>query len=116
MRKFTTEIFDTQDHVWFFVGLMAIFFLLIILYLIHREQEQQKTALREQKHKKLLEEALSAARQASVAKKVFLQNMSHDIRTPMNAVIGFTNLASQAGDDTEKIQDYLSNKTIFLQY
>ena len=108
MRKFTTKIFDTQDHVWFFVGLMAIFFLLIILYLIHREQEQQKTALREQKHKKLLEEALSAARQASVAKKVFLQNMSHDIRTLMNAVIGFTNLAIQAGDDTEKIQDYLS--------
>ena len=97
-----------RDHVWFFAGLMAVFFLLIILYLIHRDHEQQKTALREQKHKELLEEALSAARQASVAKKVFLQNMSHDIRTPMNAVIGFTNLAIQAGDDTEKIQDYLS--------
>ena len=34
--------------------------------------------------------------------------MSHDIRTPMNAVLGFTNLAIQAGGDTEKTQDYLS--------
>ncbi|MEQ2360252.1 MULTISPECIES: ATP-binding protein [Blautia] len=55
-----------------------------------------------------MEKALCAAKQASVAKKVFLQNMSHDIRTPMNAVLGFTNLAIQAGGDTEKTQDYLS--------
>lgn len=97
-----------QDHVWFFIGLLTVLIILIIIYFIHREQVQQKTAAREQKHKELLEEALGAARQASVAKKVFLQNMSHDIRTPMNAVLGFTNLAIQAGDDTEKIQDYLS--------
>ena len=61
-----------------------------------------------QKNKEILEEALCAAKQASIAKKVFLQNMSHDIRTPINAVLGFTDLAIQAGDNTEKIQDYLS--------
>lgn len=54
-----------------------------------------------------MEKALGAANQASIAKKVFLQNMSHDIRTPMNAVLGFTDLAIQAGNDTAKIQDYL---------
>ena len=97
-----------QDHVWLFTGLMAAFLILVILYFIRREKEQLKIAQREQTHKELLEEALGAARQASIAKKVFLQNMSHDIRTPMNAVIGFTNLAIQAGDDTEKIHDYLS--------
>ena len=97
-----------QDHVWLFAGLMAAFLVLVILYFIRREQAQQAAARKEQKHKELLEEALRAARQASVAKKVFLQNMSHDIRTPMNAVIGFTNLAIQAGDDREKVQDYLS--------
>ena len=97
-----------QDHVWLFMGLLLILFLLIILYFVRREQAQQKAAQKEQKHKELLEEALGAARQASIAKKVFLQNMSHDIRTPMNAVIGFTNLAIQAGEDTEKVQDYLS--------
>ena len=97
-----------QDHVWFFIGLLTILIILIIIYFIRREQAQRKAAEREQEHKKLLEEALGAAKQASVAKKVFLQNMSHDIRTPMNAVLGFTNLAIQAGNDTEKIQDYLS--------
>ena len=97
-----------QDHVWLFTGVMLAFFILIIVYFIRREKEQQRIALREQKHKELLEEALGAARQASIAKKVFLQNMSHDIRTPMNAVIGFTNLAIQAGDNTAKVQDYLS--------
>lgn len=54
-----------------------------------------------------MEKALGAANQASIAKKVFLQNMSHDIRTPMNAVLGFTDLAIQASNDTAKIQDYL---------
>ena len=87
---------------------MLALLVLIILYFVHKEKEQQRIAAKEQKQKELLEEALGAARQASIAKKVFLQNMSHDIRTPMNAVIGFTNLALQAVDDKEKVQDYLS--------
>lgn len=97
-----------QDHVWLFAGLLIALLVLIILYFVYREREQQKAAAKEQKQKELLEEALGAARQASIAKKVFLQNMSHDIRTPMNAVIGFTNLALQVVDDKEKVQDYLS--------
>ena len=97
-----------QDHVWLFAGIMAVILVLIILYFVHREQAQEAAARREQKQKELLKEALRAAKQASVAKKVFLQNMSHDIRTPMNAVVGFTNLAIQAGDDREKVKDYLS--------
>ena len=97
-----------QDHVWLFIGLLTVLLILIVTYFIHREQEQKKAAQHELKQKELLEKALCAAKQASVAKKVFLQNMSHDIRTPMNAVLGFTNLAIQAGGDTEKTQDYLS--------
>lgn len=91
-----------QDHVWLFIGLLTVLIILIVTYFIHREQEQKKAAQHELKQKELLEKALSAAKQASVAKKVFLQNMSHDIRPPMNAVLGFTNLAIQAGGDTEK--------------
>ena len=97
-----------HDYAGFFIGLLTVLLILLCIYFVKREQAQQKAAQREQKHKELLEEALGAARQASVAKKVFLQNMSHDIRTPMNAVLGFTNLAIQAGNDTAKIQDYLS--------
>lgn len=97
-----------QDHIWFFIGTLCILLILIIIYFVHRENVQREAALHEQKQKELLEEALGAAEQASIAKKVFLQNMSHDIRTPMNAVLGFTELAIQAEDDTVRIQDYLS--------
>ena len=50
-----------------------------------------------------LKEALSAAEQASRAKTAFLNNMSHDIRTPMNAIIGFTTLAKTHLDDPEQV-------------
>ncbi len=52
--------------------------------------------------------ALSAAQQANKAKTMFLNSMSHDIRTPMNAIIGFTALAQTHIDHTEQVQDYLA--------
>lgn len=59
----------------------------------------------------LLEEALLDAQQASSAKTMFLNNMSHDIRTPMNAIIGFTSLATTHLDDKELVRDYLNKIT-----
>ena len=55
-----------------------------------------------------LSDAVAAAQSASRAKSDFLTNMSHDIRTPMNAIIGFTNLAVTNIDDTERVRDYLT--------
>lgn len=52
-------------------------------------------------------EALDKAEIASRAKSAFLFNMSHDIRTPMNAITGFTTMAKKHLDDKEKIEDYL---------
>ena len=54
-----------------------------------------------------LSDAVSAAEEANRAKSTFLSNMSHDIRTPMNAIVGFTTLAINNIDNKEKILDYL---------
>ncbi|MDE6405123.1 MAG: response regulator, partial [Lachnospiraceae bacterium] len=62
---------------------------------------------REMEQNTLLEAALSQANRASKAKSVFLSNMSHDIRTPMNAIVGFTNLAITHIDQSELVTEYL---------
>ena len=54
-----------------------------------------------------LSDAVAAAETANRAKSTFLSNMSHDIRTPMNAIIGFTTLALSNIDDTDRVKDYL---------
>ena len=73
------------------------------------KQRREEFALRKQLEKKQeeLEGALHMAQAASRAKTTFLSNMSHDIRTPMNAIIGFTGLAAAHIDDTERVRDYL---------
>ena len=63
---------------------------------------------RERRQQRELSDALEAAQQASRAKTVFLSSMSHDIRTPMNAIIGFTALAKAHADDAGKVRDYLA--------
>ncbi len=63
------------------------------------KQELEKTAL--------LQDALEQANRASRAKTVFLSNMSHDIRTPMNAIIGFTALAISHIGSREQVEGYL---------
>ncbi|MDE7285146.1 MAG: response regulator [Lachnospiraceae bacterium] len=62
---------------------------------------------KEQEQKVILEEALAEAQHANIAKTTFLNNMSHDIRTPMNAIIGFTTLAVSHIENQEQIKSYL---------
>lgn len=76
----------------------------IVLGLCSVDEETRK----EMEQKNLLEDALQQAKRASKAKSVFLSNMSHDIRTPMNAIVGFTTLASTHIDNKEQVEEYLS--------
>lgn len=55
----------------------------------------------------ILCEALEQSKSANIAKNTFLSNMSHDIRTPMNAIVGFTALAQKHSGDTDKVKSYL---------
>ena len=61
----------------------------------------------DRKMNQALSEAVRSAETANKAKSTFLSNMSHDIRTPMNAIIGFTTLAVSNIDDKERVRDYL---------
>ncbi len=61
----------------------------------------------EMEKKSVLEIALMQANRASKAKSIFLSNMSHDIRTPMNAIVGFTTLALNHIDNRDQVEEYL---------
>ena len=70
----------------------------------------------EQEKQKALSDALIAAEHANRAKTVFLNNMSHDIRTPMNAIVGFTALAASHMDHPEQVKDYLQKISVSSQH
>lgn len=62
----------------------------------------------EQKQKQLLQDALETANRASAAKSDFMSKMSHDIRTPMNAIIGMTAIAAANSENPDRVRDALS--------
>ena len=74
-------------------------------------EDEKKMEERLEKQTIDLQDALAAAQHANRAKTTFLNNMSHDIRTPMNAIIGFTSLAAAHIDNIEQVQDYLAKIT-----
>lgn len=77
-----------------------------LLWGLHNNAEK-KNYYNERKRQLELQNALEQAERATAAKSTFLSNMSHDIRTPMNAITGFTRLLREQIDDKEKALDYL---------
>ncbi len=89
-------------------GISLIIILCILAASVAVIVTMSQTARRLREGRAQLQEALHAAEAASRAKSEFLSNMSHDIRTPMNAIIGFTNLAIQNSGDKSQVSEYLS--------
>ncbi len=91
------------------IVMLTAFFLCCLLYYFN--QRQQSRIRKEQEaereiYNRQLAEALQAAQAASNSKTTFLSNMSHDIRTPMNAVLGFTMLLERDAQNPDKVREY----------
>ena len=100
---------EKTNHISIICGLVAGAVLLLIF--LYTYFVYQKSKAQEQKQKQLLMKAAEEADADNKAKSAFLLNISHDIRTPMNAIIGFTNIAlhqnsvSDIHDNLEKVQE-----------
>lgn len=104
------------------VMFIVLFSLIIISFIVYQSQKKTKAQNRElenlneqlrennaslEEARHLAEQSFYVAEEANKAKSTFLSNMSHDIRTPMNAIIGYTTLALTNATNTEKVKDYL---------
>ena len=98
-----TSVFATRRICIVLGILLAVTVLLYYLWVRNNVQKYTQRAVQQA----VLAEKLQKAEAADRAKSVFLSNMSHDIRTPMNAIIGFTTLAQANLDNRERTQDYL---------
>ena len=121
MQKVTLMDF-VKDNLLAIATLFILIFVLILLVILgslkkakNAEMKAKKAASQAKElNKKLqeshqeLETALLRAESANAAKTTFLNNMSHDIRTPMNAIIGFTSLAASHVNNKDKVKEYLS--------
>jgi len=98
-HRYTSELYTytikdiIMDHLALFVLLIMAIAALIIAFLV-RDIRRSRREIREKES-------------ANRAKTAFLNNMSHDMRTPMNAIVGFTDLAAEHADDSEQVRSYL---------
>ena len=99
-----------NHNIFIVVTVMLIaFFSCCVLYYFNQRQQNRIRKEREAErelYNKQLTEALQAAQAASSSKTMFLSNMSHDIRTPMNAVLGFTTLLARDAENPDKVREY----------
>ncbi|MCR4606653.1 MAG: transporter substrate-binding domain-containing protein, partial [Oscillospiraceae bacterium] len=125
--RYTGELYSysfldaLEDHMAIFGAALLAITALIVFLLVRdirrtRKEVMEKEAARQEleaknaelsESQKALSEALISAEQASRAKSTFLNNMSHDIRTPMNAIVGFTALAESNAENSDLVRDYL---------
>ena len=115
LRKVTLSEFIKDNFVMvLLVGSIAVAVILLTILKLLRKARKAEAAARKaandtQELNAKLQIAVENAESANRAKSTFLFNMSHDIRTPMNAIIGYADLASRHSDDPAKLKKYMEN-------
>ena len=115
LRKVTLSEFIKDNFVMvLLVGSIAVAVILLTILQLLRKARKAEAAARKaaddtQELNAKLQVAVENAESANRAKSTFLFNMSHDIRTPMNAIIGYADLASRHLDDPAKLEKYMEN-------
>lgn len=103
----TYEFISERNHIAVIVGSVGIACVLVIIVLMFMYFRSYNKMRDEQQE--ILTQAAKAAYSANRAKSAFLFNMSHDIRTPMNAIIGYVELARRHLDEPRKLNEYMDN-------
>ena len=80
-------------------------FYVSVMWNVEKRQELQYTLL--------LQETLETNKKSAEAKETFFSNMSHEMRTPLNAIIGFSKLALESGDMSDKNKEYIKKISFF---
>lgn len=115
LRKVTLSEFIKDNFVMvLLVGSIAVAVILLTILQLLRKARKAEAAARKaaddtQELNAKLQVAVENAESANRAKSTFLFNMSHDIRTPMNAIIGYADLASRHSDNPAKLKKYMEN-------
>lgn len=108
-----------QNLLMVVIVMLVAFLLCCLLFYLNQKQQNRIRKEREEErevHNKQLAEALQAAQIASNSKTTFLSNMSHDIRTPMNAILGFTTLLAKDADNPARVREYTRKITASGQH
>ena len=95
--------YNTGKPKWFHITALCKLINGKVNYIIVMSERTQ-----ERNNELVLKDEIDSAERANKAKSVFLSNMSHDIRTPLNAIIGYTTIASECIDKKEKVSEYLT--------